>query len=115
MNIVKNQSRNFVIINKANLCKNIFCKAFGFMFRFKKPDKALVFVFSSERRADLHMLFVFFPIDVLFLNKDKRIVDVKKGFKPFSYYAPKLKAQFVVELPIGMLKNTAVGDEISFI
>ncbi len=84
------------------------------MFRFKKPDFGLVFIFKKEARADLHMLFVFFPIVVLFLDKNKKVVDIKKDFKPFSYYAPKAKAQYVVELPVGTLKNTAAEDEVGF-
>ncbi|MBW2990345.1 DUF192 domain-containing protein [Candidatus Woesearchaeota archaeon] len=112
--MIQNETKNFVIIKKAKICKNVFCKAFGFMFRFKKPDKALVFIFKSERRADLHMLFVFFPIDVLFLDKNKKVVDIKKDFKPFSYYAPRVKAEFVVEVPVGRIKNTKLGDGIVF-
>lgn len=90
----------------------MFCKALGLMFRSKKPDFGLVFVFNRELRADLHMLFVFFPIDVLFLDKNKKVVDIKKNFKPFGYCAPKAKAMFVVEMPVGLLKNTVVGDKI---
>ena len=84
------------------------------MFRFKRPDYALVFIFNKEARRDLHMLFVFFPIDVLFLDKNKKVADIKKNFKPFSYYTPKAKAKYVVELPVGMLKNTRILDEINF-
>lgn len=110
--MIQNKTKNFVIIKKAKLCKSMFCKAIGLMFRSKKPDCGLVFIFNKELRADLHMLFVFFPIDVLFLDKDKKVVDIKKNFKPFGYYAPKAKAQYVVELPVGVLKNTVVGDKI---
>ena len=114
MAIIKNQTRKFTIIDNAKLCRGMFCKAFGFMFRFKKPDHALVFIFNKAVRADLHMLFVFFPIDVLFLGKGKRVVDIKKNFKPFTYYAPKAKAMYIVELPVEMLGKTAVGDKIIF-
>jgi len=110
--LITNKTKKFVIIKNAKLCKSIFSKAVGLMFRFKQPDYALVFVFNSERRADLHMLFVFFPIDVLFLDKNKKIVDIKNNFKPFTYYAPKAKAMYVVELPTNLLKNTAIGDVI---
>jgi len=113
--MIKNQSKKFVIIKKTRLCKNIFCKAFGFMFRFKKPEKALVFIFKNKRRIDLHMLFVFFPIDVLFLDKNKKVVDIKKNFKPFSYYASKARAEYVIELPRGSLGNTSKGDKIIII
>ena len=70
-------------------------KARGLMFSRKRN---LVFVFEEEKRRSLHMFCVFFPIDILFLDKDKRIVEIKKGFKPFSFYRSKEKAQFVVEL-----------------
>ena len=112
--MITNQTKKFTIIKKAQVCKSIFSKAFGFMFRFKKPEKALVFVFNHERRADLHMLFVFFPIDVLFLDKDKRVVDIKKEFKPFTYYSPQAKAMYVVEVPVGVLGKTRLGDSIDF-
>lgn len=101
-------------MNKAKICRSIFCKAFGLMFRFKKPDFGLVFIFDKERRADLHMLFVFFPIDVLFLDKNKKVVDVKKNFKPFAYYSPKAKAKYVVELGVGVMQKTKIGDKITF-
>jgi hypothetical protein len=112
--MIKNQSKKFTIIDKAKLCTSIGSKALGFMFRIKKPKEALIFVFGSEKRTDLHMLFVFFPIDVLFLDKNKRVVDVKKNFKPFTYYAPKAKAMYVIELPAGVMGNTNIGDKITF-
>ena len=112
--MIINTTRRFTIIKNARICKSIFSKAFGFMFHFKKPDYALVFVFSKEQRADLHMHFVFFSLDVHFLDKNKKVVDIKKNFKPFIYYAPKAKAQYVVELPVGVLKKTAIGDKINF-
>ena len=60
--------------------------------------KNLIFVFDKEEIVPLHMFFVFFPIDVLFLDKNKRIVEIKKDFKPFTYYRPKNKAMYVVEI-----------------
>jgi len=84
------------------------------MFRLQTPDYAQVFIFNNERKIDLHMFFVFFPIDVLFLDKDKKVVEIKKNFEPFAYYSPKVKAQYIVELPVGMLKKTKVGDNIGF-
>jgi uncharacterized membrane protein (UPF0127 family) len=110
--MIKNKTKSFVIIEKAKLCRSVFSKAFGFMFRFKKPDYARVFIFNKERRADLHMLFVFFPIDVLFLDKNKKVADIKKNFMPFSYYMPKSKAMYVIELPVGVIGKTAMGDKV---
>ncbi|MBN2052761.1 DUF192 domain-containing protein [Candidatus Woesearchaeota archaeon] len=112
--MIINQTCKFIIVKKSKLCKDVFSKAFGLMFHFKKPDYGLVFIFNNERRADLHMLFVFFPIDVLFLDKNKKVVDIKKDFKPFSYYLPKAKAMYVIELPVGFVGKTKIKDLIRF-
>lgn len=62
------------------------------------------------------MFFVFHPIDVLFLNKNKIVVEIKENFKPFSFYTPKNKAMYVIELGKDAIKSskTEIGDKIEF-
>ena len=62
------------------------------------------------------MFFVFYPIDVLFLNKNKIVVEMKENFKPFTFYTPKNKALYIIELPRGSIKNskTKIKDKIEF-
>jgi hypothetical protein len=115
--MIKNLSKNKLLAKEAKFCKSSFSKARGLMFSKKIKDKGLVFIFNKEGIWSLHMLFVFFPIDVLWLNKDYKIVDMKENFAPFSLLAvPKEKSRFVVELPAGTIKNsdTIIGDGISF-
>ena len=112
--MIINHTKKKIIIKKSKLCKSVICKAIGFMFRKKNPDYALIFIFRNERKNPLHMLFVFFPIDVLFLDKKKQVVEIKKDFKPFTYYSPKNKSLYVIELPTGHLKITRKGDKIRF-
>ena len=76
--------------------------------------KNLVFVFDKEVKESLHMFFVFYPIDVLFLDKDKRVVEIKRNFKPFKFYFPKNKAQYIIELAKDYQVNYSVGDELRF-
>lgn len=115
--MIKNKSKNKILVNESKICKNIFLKAKGLMFSRKITDKAIIFPFNKEEKWSLHMLFVFFPIDVLWLNEEKEIVDIKENFKPFSIIAkPKEKASYVIELPYNTIKNTntEIGDKISF-
>jgi len=62
--------------------------------------KNLVFVLDKESRinATIHMFFVFFSIDVYWLDKNKNIVDYRKNIKPFTIAIPKKKAKYIVEL-----------------
>ena len=86
------------------------------MFHRKITNTGYVFVLRKEQRYPLHMWFVFFPIDVLYLDSDKYIVEIKEYFKPFSLYFPKQKARYVIELPEGTIstKNLRIGDRIEF-
>ncbi len=78
------------------------------MFSRRNDSKALVFELKKAKKVPLHMFFVFYPIDVLYLdevkgnkknkNGNKRIVEIKENFKPFTFYFPKKKAKYVVEL-----------------
>ncbi|MBR9691161.1 DUF192 domain-containing protein [Candidatus Woesearchaeota archaeon] len=93
------------------VCRSAWSKARGLMFSRKKN---LVFVFDDEKRRNLHMFFVFFPIDVLFLDKDKKIVEIKKNFKPFTYYKPKNKVKYIVEISEGLPSNHKIKEKIEF-
>ena len=110
--VIKNSSKGDVICSDAKICKSILSKTVGLMFS-KKP-KPLIFILKKEKIVPLHMFFVFFPIDVLFLGKNRTVVEIKENFGPFSYYRPKNKAMYVIELPAGTIKKTKteVGDKI---
>jgi len=109
--MIINKTRNTTIAGSCKLYRNIFSKATGLMF---SKQKNIVFIFRKERIVSLHMLFVFFPIDVLFLDKNKKIVEIKKNLKPWGFYSPKKKAMYVVELKAGKSSSTSVGDKIGF-
>ncbi len=81
-------------------------KATGLMFKFKFEDCAYVFPFDEDRKIPIHMFFVFFSIDVLWLNKDGYIVDLKRNVKPFTpavYHRG--KACTLIELPKGSISK----------
>lgn len=63
------------------------------------------------------MLFVFFPIDVLFLDKERKVVELKEDFLPFRFYFPAKKAQYIIEAPRTTIagSKTSIGDIITFI
>ena len=112
--MIKNLTRKTIIAEKYKLCEGIFSKTLGLMFSTK--PKTLIFIFKKEKINPLHMLFVFYPIDILFLGKNKIVVEIKENFKPFSLYTPKKKSKYIIELPKDSIKNskTEIGDKIYF-
>lgn len=82
---------------------------------FSKP-KVLVFVFDKEKRITLHMFFVFFPIDVVFLDENKRVTEIKMNFRPFTVYKSRKRAKYVIEFPLGIInnKNIEINDKLKW-
>lgn len=103
--MIKNLTNNKIITKDYKICKSINSKARGLMF---SKQKNLVFEFDKEQIRSLHMFFVFFPIDILFLNERKEVVDLKEKFMPFSFYTSKVKAKYVLELKQGSVKNSEI-------
>jgi uncharacterized protein len=114
--MIENTTRKKVICTNKRTLSTIFEKATGLMFSKPIKDIGYVFVFDMPRRIDLHMFFVFFPIDVLFLDAGKKVLEIKEDFRPFSVYYSEKKASYVIELPSGKIKDTETkpGDILSF-
>jgi hypothetical protein len=82
----------------------------GLMFRRSIPDDyALVFRFDSVATRDVHMLFVPFPIDVVWVV-DGRVRDIRQ-LSPWTGMA-KAEADMLIELPADTAERVSVGDEI---
>lgn len=113
-----NQTNKSVVCSRVVFAKTAFEKCRGLMFREKKSfDYALVFDFgrASKRAAAIHMLFVFFPIDVVYL-RDGNVVDLYRGVMPFTpHLAPKARADTLIELPQGAIWHSGIkmGDKIN--
>ena len=108
---------NRVLMKNVRFASNPLDRMRGLMFEdIKKFNYALVFDFQNESRVgcSLHMMFVFFPIDVLFLDKNKKIVD-KAALNPFTpNYTPKKAAKYVIELPKGRAMHAKLGQKVSW-
>jgi|TARA_B100002003_G_C14150281_1_gene553217 uncharacterized membrane protein (UPF0127 family) len=103
-----------IIASNAKQAKNIFSQAFGL--RFKKQQN-LIFDFKTERKEIIDMFFVFYPIDIIFLDENKKITELKENFRPWKIYKMKNKARFMLELKNGTISNNnvKVSDKIKWI
>ena len=58
------------------------------------------------------MFFVFFPINVYVLDSDKRVVEIKKNFKPFTVWNSSEKGKYVMERVDS--RNYKIGEKVEF-
>ena len=75
-----------------------------------QPDDG---IWLSPSRG-IHTIGMLFPIDLIFLGKDKEVVHVEEHVRPFRISNVSLKATSVLELPPHTIYRTGtkVGDQI---
>jgi uncharacterized membrane protein (UPF0127 family) len=113
--MIRNLTTGQIIATEVKWCNTFFSKGRGLMFRCAiGEDEALVFVESKESigLTSIHMFFVFFPIAVLWLDTEKKVVD-KKLARPFRpCYAPQRPAQYFIEGHPNILGKVQLGDHL---
>ncbi len=83
---------------------------------FKKKITPHVLLFNKEKRVSLHTFFVAEPIDLIFVNKHGRVVEIKENLAPFSFYSPREKAIAIIEAKSGTVRKTGtkINDTIKY-
>lgn len=87
----------------------------GLMFRERlDPKGGMLFVFDTEETHAFWMKNVRFPIDILWLDREKRIVHMARrvppcGKEPCPSYTPLIPALYVLELTAGKAEALALA------
>lgn len=79
----------------------------------------MLFVFDQEQALGFWMKDTLIPLDILFLNKEKEIVDIQTMVPcsdPCPMYHSREQAQYALEVNAGFAEEygIAVGDRVSF-
>ncbi len=74
----------------------------GLMFRRPGQQTAYLFDFCCDVRHAFHTWFVFWPIDLYLLDAEGRVVEERRGFRPFSYHAARKSYRYAVETREGL-------------
>ena len=117
VNRIVNRRSGESLAQRVVRCDTFWRRGRGLMFRRGlAEDEAYLFVEGRESvaQATIHMFFVFFPIAVLWLDRDQQVVDkvLARPFRP--YYAPRRPAQYYVEGHPSLLERVEIGDELDF-
>lgn len=80
-----------------------------------EPTKGMLFVFETPGKYSFWMQGMKFPIDIIWISEDMKIVYIKKNAdhtKPFDQFGPSADAKYVLELVSGFTDthNVKEGD-----
>jgi len=102
-----------VLASDVDVARSTLEQARGLMFRRSiRDDYALVFPFDEPDTQWLHMLFVPFAIDAVWLVDGE--VTARKRLAPFVGLG-RGDADTVIELPAGAAESVTVGDELRLV
>jgi len=105
-----------ILASKVELADTFWRRFRGLMFRREFPKgSALLFSLSKPGRYGIHMFFVGFPIDLLYLDSRFVVVELRAGLRPWRMHRPKAIANYLIELPAGTISrsNVKIGHKIA--
>ena len=109
--MIFNLTRNTTIASRIKIAKNPWDRMKGLLgSKDFSPHDALIITHCQS----IHMFFMKFPIDVIFCDRQNKVIGLCEKLKPFCLSPIFFKASYVIELPSGSLASskTQMGDQI---
>lgn len=108
---VVNVTRNTVLGDKVGVAQTSVSRMVGLLGKSGLEPGSGLLIFPSQ---GVHTIAMRFPIDVVFLDRNWRVIHVQPALAPFRISGIHWKARLVIELPVGVIAqtSTSIGDEL---
>ncbi len=110
---IENPARGARIAENARLANRYWSRLVGLLGRSHlSAGEGLVLAPGNA----IHTLFMRMAIDVIFVDKNGEVVKTAVKVRPFRFVLCPLRTRYTVELPVGVIEQTAtaVGDRLEF-
>jgi len=110
---VFNKTRNRSLIIQGRLADTFWSRLRGLLGATSlRAGEGLILVGEKS----IHTLFMKFPIDVIYVDKDCRVIRSDPNMVPFRLGPFVRQSAYVLEIPVGTIAETATktGDQLSF-
>ena len=110
---VYNKTRETFVATEAAVADDYFRRLIGLLGKTNSWAKLGRGLWIVPSRG-VHSIGMLFPIDLVFLSKDKKVVHVEEHFRPFRVSRVSLRTASVLELPTHTIyrSGTRVGDTL---
>lgn len=100
---VINTSRQALLAEDCGLADTFLSRMKGLLGRpVLRPGEGLIIT----RCQSIHMVFMRFSIDAVFVSKDHEVVGLVENIRPYAFSRIYWKAAYVIELPAGAIART---------
>jgi len=104
-----NKTKNTLVASRAKMAQNFLARMVGLLNRSSlSPQEALIIPHCQS----IHMFFMRFPIDVIFVDSENKVVHLLKNIRPFQLSPIIFSSFYAIEMAVGGIETsrTAVGD-----
>jgi len=110
---VYNKVKETFIATEATVADSYFTRLIGLLGKTKRWAQLGKGLWIVPSRG-VHTIGMLFPIDLIFLSKDKEVVHLEEHVRPFRISKMSLKATSILELPPHTIyrSRTQVGDKL---
>ena len=80
-------------------------------------NKGMLFIFPKPLRHSMHMINTIIPLEIIFIDEEKKIVDIKEGIPRCpDLIVPDFACKFALEVndKFCMTNNIQIGDKVRF-
>ena len=108
---ISNTTRDTTLALQAEQARSFWARLRGLMFRARLPDDGGLII---EPNNSVHTFWMRFPIDVVFVDRENRVVGLRSAMPPNRPYAGARRARRTLELPAGTIVRSAttLGDQL---
>jgi uncharacterized membrane protein (UPF0127 family) len=102
--IIRNVTRKTILTNKCEIAATFISRFKGLQLRKELPQGHGLLITPCN---SIHMFFMRFAIDAVFIDSENRIVHIENSIKPWRISKLVKNAQSVLELPTGTSNTTS--------
>jgi len=95
-----------VLVPRVVLARSFGRRTLGLMFRRGLPEGEGLAIIPCNQ---IHMFFMRFPLDVLFVDREGKVLHLLHGIRPWRVSRLVRGARYAIELPSGSLRRSGVA------
>ncbi len=103
------KSDSKVIAEPCFVAKNLWERTIGLMGHPYLEQKSGLWIESCN---SIHTFFMKFSIDVVYIDRSGKILEIQRNIKPWRIAKPVFKASAVLEMMVGEAKDLSEGEEL---
>jgi uncharacterized membrane protein (UPF0127 family) len=112
--VLTNISRDSVLLTSPHVADNLWTRFVGLMGKSNLPTGEGLIL---EPASSIHMFFMRFPIDAVFVDRDWKVLFIAHSIKPWRVSRIVRHGRRVIEMPAGtcVRTHTQVGDTLGLV